>query len=379
MKNKIIILLIKFVIFDKIFRRNMFNCENISVIVQGGINSKETPLCLASIRKFLPGAQIILSTWEGSDVDNLDYDVLVLNNDPGAQVICQIKNKDVYNNVNRQLLSTQEGLKHADRKYAMKLRSDLILSDNRFLEYFDKFKQRSGKYNIFDRKILASTLFSRRYIKYKAMFYTPFHVSDWWFFGLKSDLEKYFLDTKLVEEPYFSNYFDLPKNKNKVSPYGVVNFKMAPEQYFCYEFFNRYFKDIYMEDAADVNEKLVETYENCLADNFIILEYEQSGIYLNKYSYSKNEILSGEQYFGLYNFYEYEKLYQKYCDSEYQLTNKKLIFTDKEFGKDYMRICKHIFTLLNPNKTFLKRAEQLIIGLPVAITIFAFKHFKKLF
>lgn len=350
----------------------MFDCKNISVIVQGGINRKETPACLKSVRRVLPGAQIILSTWEGSDTTGLDYDVLVLNQDPGAEVICQINGKNVLNNVNRQLLSTQEGLKRAERKYALKLRTDLILTDDRFLNYFDEFQARGDEYRLFKHKILTSVLFNRKFIKVDNNSYnTPFHISDWWFFGLKEDLEKYFIDTPFVKEPEFSNYFNI--HKEKINPYGNIKFQFSPEQYFGYKCFERNF-GFHMKDASEVTPELVEKSEKFLVNNFIVLEYEQSGVYLKKYSYSKNEVLAGEQYFGLYNFYEYENLYKKICNPDYQITCQKRIFVDKEFGKDYMRICKHIFTICNPQKSFSKRIENLFIGLPVALVMFFVKQ-----
>lgn len=38
--------------------------NDITVVVQGAIDRKLTPKCLKSIRKHLPDAEIILSTWE---------------------------------------------------------------------------------------------------------------------------------------------------------------------------------------------------------------------------------------------------------------------------------------------------------------------------
>ena len=60
--------------------------KDISVIVQGAINKNETIKCLQSIRQYLPGAEIILSTWEGSNITDLDYDNLILSKDPGAAI-----------------------------------------------------------------------------------------------------------------------------------------------------------------------------------------------------------------------------------------------------------------------------------------------------
>ena len=71
----------------------MINSNEISVIVQGAIDKTETPKCLKSIRKYLPDAEIILSTWEGSDLNGLDYDVLVINQLPSAPIIEKYKHK----------------------------------------------------------------------------------------------------------------------------------------------------------------------------------------------------------------------------------------------------------------------------------------------
>ena len=103
--------------------------KDISVVVQGAINSEVTPKCLESIRKYLPEAEIILSTWEGSDVVRLDYDKLILNKDPGG-ADCSRDGKGI-NNCNRELVSTFEGLKLANRKYALKIRSDIVFINNK--------------------------------------------------------------------------------------------------------------------------------------------------------------------------------------------------------------------------------------------------------
>lgn len=337
----------------------------IKIVVQGPINKKETIKCLKSIRTFLPEAEIILSTWTGEDVTGLDYDILVMNNAPEAVLI----EKNVYNNMNRQLFSIQEGLKKANRKYAMKLRSDLIFTSNKFLDYFDKFQQRIDDYNLFEKKILTATLFTRFNIKYGKQYERirmPFHISDWWLFGLREDLNKYFLDTPLVKEPEFTNYFSLKENKFKKTPYGKTMFRFSPEQYFGYKCFSRNFDDIYMEDAADYSDKLMEKFRKCLVNNFIVLEFEQSGIYLNKYPYSKNEKFSGDQYIGLYNFHRYETEYKKYCDSNYQITTHSPLFDNEKLGYSLLRIYKHIAKFIDNETSIFQRLEQLFLGIPIS-------------
>lgn len=348
----------------------MIDCKEISVVVQGPINKKETPKTLKSIRTYLPDAEIVLSTWENSDVSDLDYDILVLNKDPGNVLMGKFKRQVLYNNMNRQLLSTQAGLKKSQRKYTLKLRSDLILTQNEFLKYFDMFQERTEDYKLFERKILTSALFTRyniRLPKEKKQEQIPFHISDWWFFGLTEDLKTYFIGTQLAKEPDFTKYFDKPENKNKKTPYSTAKFKFAPEQYFGYECFRRNFKDIYMEDAADYNEEINLKSQKCIVNNFIVLEYEQSGIYLNKYAYSKNEKLSGTQYIRLYNFYRYENEYKKHCDLNYKISTKGLMYENETYGHALLRVYKHLFVLVDSNTRFLRRLEQLVLGLPVSI------------
>lgn len=359
----------------------MIKSKDISVVVQGPINRFETKKCLKSIRKYLPDSEIILSTWEDSDVKDLDYDVLIENKDPGTTQTGTHHNLPTYNNLNRQLLSTQEGLKKCSRKYVLKLRSDFILSSNKFLNYFDKFSNRNEKYVLFKNKIITSCLVSRFTIKHQnEQIPIPFHISDWWFFGLKQDIETYFLGTPLVVEPEFSNYFSIKENFNKKTPYNKVKFKFAPEQYFAYECFNRHF-DVHMEDASDVNTEIIEKSRKLIINNFIILEYNHSGIYTNKYSYSKNESFSGEQYIGLYNFYRYELEYKKYCDKNYKTTANNSFLKNTKLGYATMRLQKHLWTLMDKNGSFLTKLEQLFIGIPYSIInlifLLIFNRYKK--
>ena len=96
----------------------MVDFKEISVVVQGAISGKSTDpehyqitkKVLQSIRKYLPGAEIILSTWKGSDVKGLDYDQLVESDDPGAVLLGEYNGVKAFNNLNRQIVSSKAGL-----------------------------------------------------------------------------------------------------------------------------------------------------------------------------------------------------------------------------------------------------------------------------
>ena len=349
----------------------MIESQDISIIVQGAINTVETKKCIKSIRKYLPDAEIILSTWENEPTENLDYDIIVLNTEPSSILIDSYKSKKIYNNLNKQLISTQNGLKQATKKYTLKIRSDLIIEKPTFLEFFDNYPKRIERYKLFEHKVIIPMLLTRyNYNKNKM----PFHISDWWFFGLTNDIKKYFEKTKLVEEPNFTNYFANEENKYKKNPYGKIPHKFAPEQYFGYSCFARNFDDIYMEDASDYSEELMEKYRKCLLNNFIILDFKHSGIYLNKYLFSKNEKLIGDQYIDLYNPYRYQKDYKEICDNEFLITETPILEDKKTYSK--MRIYKKLYRLIEHNLPINKKLATLFFELPYSIIMFILDSLK---
>ena len=345
----------------------MIESKDISVVVQGPVR-EGTEKCLESIRQYLPGAEIILSTWVGSRIDGLDYDVLVLNDDPGAVLVEKTPGRTVYNNMNRQLLSTQSGLKKASRRYVLKFRSELILTHHAFLRYFDLFQKCGKNYNLFRRKMLTSTLWTRSdmFRKGQARIPVPFHVSDWWLFGLKEDMNTYFADTPLAREPTFTGYFNHPENENRITPYGKMKGRFSPEQYFCYMCFNRHFSDIHMEDAADINDELLEKSREAIVNNFIILPYSLSGIYLEKYPHSRDERFTGEQYITLYHFAKYESEYKRYCDPGYVVTTLDKIDADEKVAYAQLRLYKHLARLFASDEPVLQKLEQLFVGIPAS-------------
>lgn len=112
---------------------------DISVIVQGAINREWYIRISSSIRQFLPGAEIVVSTWSGTDISGLDYDKVVMNDDPGAIISHFLETGLTVNNINRQIVSTRNGIKESLKTYIIKLRSDSFLQGTDFLYYFKKY------------------------------------------------------------------------------------------------------------------------------------------------------------------------------------------------------------------------------------------------
>ena len=283
--------------------------DSISVIVQGAIIKSETKKCLESIRKHLPGAQIVLSTWENSDVVGLEYDTLVMNRDQGAKISSFKHN--TFNNCNRMIVSTQSGIKKADQRHLLKLRSDLFLTNSDFLRYWDKFPIVNNDYKLFEHRILASSIYSREFAATEYGFPMLFRPSDFWFFGLTKDLEKYFDAPLQRDEEAIDWSFKYP---NRIPYLGSI-WRYSPEQHLCFNMVKRCFPHIEFYDTSDWNEKNIEQSQQILYNNFVFLGYHESGIYCEKHfkwMQKENDI------HGLITFDKFQAKYKMYCDPHYE-------------------------------------------------------------
>ncbi len=286
------------------------NPQDISVVVQGAVDKNLTPKCLKSIRKHLPGAEIILSTWDGTDVTGLDYDKLVLNKDPGGKKQSFVWN--INNNVNRQLVSTQGGLKKATRKYALKLRTDFFLTGQGFLKYFDTFPKRDKKYSFFTHRVIIPTVCSRECSSYNGL-PIPFHPSDFWFFGLTTDLIDYFVDTDLMPASDLANF--KYKYPNLVS-YTDCTFRYTPEQYFCLSWVRRHIKNVKMYDWTDLSDEIIDLSKHVLTNNFVFVGFNEADISSDKH----NRALADEyKTRGIITHDVFMHNYQRYCDKDFEI------------------------------------------------------------
>lgn len=352
------------------------NPSDIAVVIQGKINKTETQKCIKSVQKYLAGAQIIISTYQGQDASGLDCETIIFNQDPMAVPFAVDGDKKIYNNLNRQLLSTQEGLKKAERKYVLKLRSDLILTSRKLLDYFDKYQARCDEYKLFERKIIVPTMYSRKFvIKHatKEQIYTPFHPSDWFFFGLKTDVEKLFAQTPLVQEPEYSTYFQIyPENKDR-RYHTISTYQYPPEQYFMLKCMQRNFPEVQMKDLTDVTESNILQSEIAMVNNFIVLEYKQHGIYLNKYEKSKCEKRAGfYDAYGLYFNDLYLADYKKHCDKKFKIPFKNRYKGLLEIEPLLFKLYDHIERLFDKNEPIKRR-----LSAPISVASYCSKIIRR--
>ena len=293
---------------------NGIETADISVVVQGAVSADITPLCLKSVREFLPEAEIILSTWEGSRTDGMDFDQLVCTPDPGAYDLVNLEFSNKCN-VDRQIVSTIEGLKRSRRKYAVKLRSDFLLRSADFLKWFKKYPKSNEQYSFFQQKIIGCELFSRNPRILDSGSAYALHPSDIFFFGQTEDLLDLFSIPLTSEEDKF--YF-----ADRLMDAGILLARFVPEQYLWYYWLRKHLQDDLLQDVdrTSMTPELITLTEATFASNLILLSNHQIGLVC-----AKPEVFAPYKLpENCMEHVEWECLYRYYCENDTKSYQKYL-------------------------------------------------------
>lgn len=259
----------------------------------------------------------------------MPFDKVTYSSDPGAHIF---DDKLVtHNNLNRQLVSTNAGLDQVKRKYTLKFRSDMVLTGNGFLNFFDRFRDRSEQWKILEKRVLVSTVYTRNP---RRLFRLLFHPSDWVSFGLTEDVKKMW-DVPLAKEPEFSRWFE---NRLRPQPdhWPRSLIRYYPEQYLWLYFLNKYSvksREIDFRHHSDFSPELMEISETTMANNLVFLEPKQYDVVFLKYKIKLSDRAS------LYSHMDWKRLYYRYC-SRKQGVDAGII------KHQFMNTCKYIYSII---------------------------------
>jgi hypothetical protein len=288
-------------------RRQPIAASEISVVVQGPLYGEEdghlTRRAVESVRRHLPGAEVIYSGWQGTDASSLSCDEVILSDDPGARP--NPHDPRYFYNTNRQIVSTVAGLRAARRAYAIKLRSDHLLTHARFLEYFDRFPMRGAEYAMFEHRMIVSDIYT------KNPEYGPglFHPTDWFHFGLKADM-LLFWDLPLAPEPESTEYFRMHPEENVL--HASEFYKYAPEQYNWVQCLRKSY-DLPFRHNQDFSPEALRISNLALVNNFIVLELRQIGLSAPRHHYFQGGVSD------CYTHGDFLRLYRRSCDPGWRL------------------------------------------------------------
>lgn len=276
----------------------MIDSGDISVVISGpiihvknedGQDINATQCGCRSVKEKLPNAELILSTWIGENTEGIQYDVLVVSHDPGANM----------NNVNRQICSRTAGIHKASRKYVLAMRSESYIDNLNFLSYFDKYNSFSDEgFRFVDKRIvIPAAVPAHRNNEW-------FHMGDWYFFGQKEDMIKFW------DLPYMND--DEHRTSYEIDDGRVV---YNAHRYLMTSFIKKFYP-LHFETKADYTEENKTIYERVLAENFVLTGFYKYGLKSYKYP-TKGDIKNKIFHLQVdYTWWEWVQLYNKYSEGK---------------------------------------------------------------
>lgn len=236
--------------------------RDLTFVVQGKIQPN-TRNCLSSIRQFYPGAAIVLSTWRGESLAELDYDIVLENEDPGGVEFAN----GAWNNTNRQIVSTRNGLKAVMTRFAVKMRTDTQILDNKI----NTLLNQQLPAELFQNKIIALNLFFRDPRKFPLLF----HIGDIFQLGRTEDL----LDLwtiPLIQEQEASGRHG--SHFNIFNEFKHWPFRYVPEQHIFIAYLAKHKIDASLQYCCQMDWRKASISEALIAKNFKLYTSEELGI-----------------------------------------------------------------------------------------------------
>jgi hypothetical protein len=279
--------------------------SDFSVVVQGPANAQLADTA-ASVRRVLPGAQLIVSTWRGADLGGIDADEIVLNDDPGSADYRAADGGDSGKpfNTNRMITSTRNGLARADRPYAIKLRNDTPLVDDAFVDWIGVFADRHPDLQVFSERILTASIATR---PSSTMPGYLFHPSDCVHVGRTDDVRELW-DAPLIDEAANAGWLlGRPRTEPDLIPGNWARY--FNEQTLWLSCLRRNGFEVDYDHTGLHDEHQREASDRSIVNNFVVLEPWQLGIGFPKFSVITRQV-SLWQYLW---FDEWHQLYRRHC------------------------------------------------------------------
>jgi hypothetical protein len=242
----------------------------VTFVIQGPTvptNKYSVDVTTASVRAFFPGSRVIVSTWAGHP--SISADEVVISHDPGS---ITDGGPHTINNINRQIVSTRAGLDRVRTPFAVKLRSDAVITGRGFLSLAAAFPLRSVHGRLFESRIVIPREFTR---SPRALVPLGYHPSDLFQFGHTSDLQFYW-NAPLVEAERLRSFIldSPPRRWFKM----FDRFRYTTEQYLFLSALER--KGFAQEfgNYAEISSGIIENSEHLLFNNFLPCEGEVLGV-----------------------------------------------------------------------------------------------------
>ena len=251
--------------------------HDLSVVVQGPATASLSQV-VDSVRRHLPRAELIVSTWQDGDVDGLDVDDLVLSEDPGSVPYLDERRRPGPRmmNTNRMLVSTKAGLARATREFTVKLRNDTPLRSAALLDWCrDPGPAGPAELRLFSQRILITHVAVR---PADAMRGYLFHPSDVVHLGRRVDLVDLW-DVEPIDEEENATWF-CTRARPEPDLVPSMQSRYVNEQVLWLSALRRHGIEPGYEHIGHYSPELRVRSERSLVANFELVEPWQLGVYL---------------------------------------------------------------------------------------------------
>lgn len=249
------------------------NPNDVTVVMQGPL-TEDTGRLIVQTKKALGTSHLILSTWTKPDPSTeRECAHVVISEDPGSY---PIDRKGTPNNLNRQIVSTCNGLQAVETPYALKLRTDCgIVNDNLLRLDISRNSGDGPRRAVFHHKVVIP-----RFATKNEFACTPFlfHPSDVAAFGLTEDIRRLYdhplaqsADWNLTETSANHRVAELMKKSMLVC-------KNTPEQYLFLSAIRSAGFDIHLHHPNAFTEDLAAESRLWMQENFVVLAEEDFGL-----------------------------------------------------------------------------------------------------
>lgn len=265
----------------------MIDSREVSIVVQGKLfqgKAGSTIDVLKSARFFFPRCELILSTWKGeqicTEITSLCNNI-ILNEDPGDFT----DSSDTPININRQIVSSREGIRQSTLPFVIKTRTDLLFTSNSILQYLSSS-------DVTKKKIIAADFSTRSHVKGLKI---PYWVCDFIYAGSRANIERIFRVPLFTVEDflYYKNIPHPPSYFDKRHFY-----RYSPESYLTYMYLDPENTTLF-EHSYDSNTYTLMRYEESLLNHFIILNKWELGVDSIKYylPFNSHQLMLSSFYF----------------------------------------------------------------------------------
>lgn len=249
------------------------NSSEVAVVIQGPVTERIVEL-LGAVIQLLPDAEIILSTWSDhyetvkSLVSSFNIQVVIT---PSIKASYVDPVSGVEDNLERQILSTMNGLLKVSRPYVAKIRSDSMLTGDELFCISPNSKNPLLKSKI--------TITNYGFVDPAKLPYLAY-FSDMAMFGETADIITYWkIDENLV---YKFGLLDLLRSNLYFGNTGFRVCRYGCEQQLGINFSRKLYSDLKVAHINDFSKDLLYKTEKVASDSFHMIDYTKSGVNFGK-------------------------------------------------------------------------------------------------